>query len=457
VDAFLTSSFGTFVMTLWHGVLSVPSWQNFTYLAYGWALACGRQTITTYLWGSGAAQVKHFSRYYAFLGGALFHRRAQLWARVIRCGGALGPAKAIIEVRLDDATMKKTGRHIQGAAHYRNGAGTARQEYRTLWGINLVWAIMRIPLQFWPGHHLSLPIGLELYLKETLANKLKVPYRSRSALARRIVDQVAAELPTRAIRVATDGGYATQAFLRDLPPNVEVVGRFLLTGKRSQPPPPRVKGQRGAPRKKGDVIGSPKTLATPSPAWHPPPQEAGAVIQSWVGIWHSVLPGRLLRVVVVWRPHLDGPAQPKSRKAFGHLKPLEAFFSTDVSLSAHTILETYEDRGAMQIDIRDGHAYYGIAQDQCRKFEHMVGANTLRFLLAAARTLWFIVTSEPHADVVLQRLRPWYRHKVAPSQFDVAWACREVLQEAGIFPIPRVFTAVAEHQQEVDKPESIAA
>jgi len=161
--------------------------------------------------------------------------------------------------------------------------------------------------------------------------------------------------------------------------------------------------------------------------------------------------------VVVWRPHLDGPAQPKSRKAFGHLKPLEAFFSTDVSLSAHTILETYADRWAMEIDIRDGHAYYGIAQDQCRKFEHIVGANTLRLLLAAARTLWFIVTSEQHADVVLQRLRPWYRHKVAPSQFDVAWACREVLQEAGIFPIPRFFTAVAENQQEVDKPESIAA
>ena len=87
----------------------------------------------------------------------------------------------------------------------------------------------------------------------------------------------------------------------------------------------------------------------------------------------------------------------------------------------------------------------------------MVGANTLRLLLAAARTLWFIVTSEQHADVGLQRFRPWYRHKVAPSQFDVAWACREVLQEAEIFPIPRVFTAVAENQQELDKPTPIAA
>ena len=66
MDTFLTSSFGTFVMTLWCGILRTPSWHNFTYLAYGWALAWGRQTITTSLWGSGAAQGKHFSRSYAF-------------------------------------------------------------------------------------------------------------------------------------------------------------------------------------------------------------------------------------------------------------------------------------------------------------------------------------------------------------------------------------------------------
>ena len=177
----------------------------------------------------------------------------------MRFGASLVPTDAVIAVRLDEATMQKPGRHIQGAAHSRNGAGTARQAYRTLWGINLVWAIMRIPFKRWPGHPLSRPIGLERSRKEALATTRKVPYRSRSALARRLVDHVAAARPTRAIRVATDGGSATQAFLRDLPTNVDVVGRFLLTAKLYQLPPTRVKGQRGAPRKKGDVIGSPKT------------------------------------------------------------------------------------------------------------------------------------------------------------------------------------------------------
>lgn len=257
--------------------------------------------------------------------------------------------------------------------------------------------------------------------------------------------------------MATDGGYATQAFLRDLPSNVEVVGRFLLTAKLSQLPPSRVKDQRGAPRTKGALIGSPKTLATPSAAWQPHPQEAGALSQSWVGLWHSVLPGHPIRIVLVWRPHRTDKTHATGKKAFGHLKPLEAFFSTDVSLSPQAILEPSEDRWAIKIDIRDGHTYDGIAQDHCRKFAHMVGVNTLRLLLAAARTLWFIAASEQHADVSLQQFRPWYRHKVAPSQFDVAWVCQEALQEASIFPIPRFFTAVAENQPELDPSQPRAA
>lgn len=70
--AFIVSPFGLFVMSLFAGLFTVPSWQTFTVLAYGWAVASGeRQTITTYLWLTGATTVKHFSCFYRFLGGAL--------------------------------------------------------------------------------------------------------------------------------------------------------------------------------------------------------------------------------------------------------------------------------------------------------------------------------------------------------------------------------------------------
>src|SRR5215210_6852536 len=201
-------------MGLFDGLFPTPSWQTFTMLGYGWAVASGeRQTITTYLWLTGATSVKHFSCFYRFLGGALYEARWQVWARIIRCAAQWVLAEAVIVLLVDDSTKKKAGRQIEGVGHYRNGAGSARQEYRTLRGLNFVWGQMRVPVPGWPGQSVSIPIGLSLYLKEEQADKLKLPYQSRSTLAREIVDFVAAQLPTRRIRVLDDGGYATKDYL----------------------------------------------------------------------------------------------------------------------------------------------------------------------------------------------------------------------------------------------------
>jgi hypothetical protein len=91
----------------------------------------------------------------------------------------------------------------------------------------------------------------------------------------------------------------------------------------------------------------------------------------------------------------------------------------------------------IEIAIRDANAFDGLGQDQCRKRQRLLGANTFRLVMAAARTLWFIDQVERSREVNLCRYRPWYKQKVAPSHLDVVWACRESLHEAGIFPIPR--------------------
>jgi hypothetical protein len=231
VDTFVVSSFGTFVMGLFHGLFTAPSWQSFALLACGWALATDRHTITTYLWLTGATTVKHFSRFYVFLGCPLYTQRWHLWGAVIRQAAQFVPEGESIQVSFDDTTKKKAGQHIEGLARYRNGAGSARQEYRTLRGLNFVLGIMRLPLKHWPGHSLSVPIGLELYLKPAQAQALNVPYRSRSQLARAILDFVAEQLPGRPIRALADGGYATKDYGRALPAATHVVGRFPINAK----------------------------------------------------------------------------------------------------------------------------------------------------------------------------------------------------------------------------------
>jgi hypothetical protein len=453
--AFIVSPFGLFVMSLFAGSFTAPSWQTFTVLAYGWAVASGeRQTITTYLWLTGATTVKHFSCFYRFLGGALYEARWQLWARIIRGAAQWVPAEATIQIVVDDSTKKKAGQQIEGLGHYRNAAGSARQEYRTLRGLSFVWGVMRVPVPGWPGQSVSVPIGLSLYLKEEQAQRLQLPYQSRSTLAREIVDFVAAQLPTRRIRVLGDGGYATKDYLRQLPATVDVVSRMLITGKLYALPPKVASPRRGCPPKKGLSLGSPKTLARKRSGWQPHPTEAGALIQAWTGLWHTVLPGRLLRVVVVRRP-----LQARTRKP-GRRKPLprvEAFFTTDLTLSLTAILAQYRERWTVEITIRDSNAFAGFGQDQCRKRERVVGANTLRLVLAATRTLWFVEHAARTPAFELGRYRPWYRHKVAPSQLDIVWTWREALLAAGVFPIPRFAHDLAAIQQESPNALPLAA
>jgi hypothetical protein len=365
-------------MGLFHGFFTAPSWQSFKLLACGWALATDRH------------------------------------------------------ITFDDTTKKKAGQHLEGRARYRNGAGSARQAYRTLRGLNFVLGIMRRPLKHWPGHSLSVPMGLELSLPP--AHALHGPSRSRSQLARAILDFVAEPLPGRPIRALADGGYVTKDDGRSLPASIHVVGRVPISAKLYELPPTPTQKRRGARRKKGDLIGSPKTLAKTVMGWAPHPSEAGAEGQAWCGLWHSVLPGQLIQVVVGRRD------APRCLNTPGRRKPLpavEAFFTTALTLNIDAILREYRDRWAVEIAIRDANAFDGLGQEPCRPWHRIVGATTLRLVMPAARTRGFIAHVERSSGVPLCRYRPWDRQKVAPRQLDVVWACREALYEAGIFPIPR--------------------
>ena len=176
---FIVSSFGLFVMGLFAGLFTTPSWQTFSLLAYGWAVAGGeRQTITTYLWLSGATTVKHFSCFYAFLGGALYTLRWPLWGCIICCAVRWVPPEEPLVIEVDDSTKKKAGRHIRGSVTIATGPGRS--------GKNIARHRAELCLgdDAGPGAGVAgpeghVPIGLSLYLKEEQAQKLQLPYQSQ--------------------------------------------------------------------------------------------------------------------------------------------------------------------------------------------------------------------------------------------------------------------------------------
>ena len=430
MEPFMRSQFGAFLQRHFTDGFTKPSQQSFLLLALGWCLSPSRHTVANYLWRAGACAFKHFTCFYAFLGGPFYDRLDGLWIVVIKIAARYVPDDQPLRVRVDATTSKKTGRSIDGASTYRNGAGTARQEYRTLFGLNFVIAEMLIRLGPWPDALVSVPCGLALYVKKDKAEALGVPYQRPSELAREMLDRVCAVVgPERKVLSVQDGDYSTQYFLRDLPKNAEVVGRFPINSPLYAVAKPKAKGTPGPQAKKGARLGTAKTLAEEQAGWQPHPSEPGAEVCVIEGLWQSVLPGVVLRVVLVRRPALKQAKSKRQRQ-----KWLEAFFTTDRSLSLEEILAEYRGRWTIEITISAARQDYGLGQDRCRRYRRIVGINAFRLVIAAAQVLWFAEAVEEVASMDLVRYRPWYLQKQAPSLHDVVWACREHLNAEGITP-----------------------
>jgi hypothetical protein len=226
-----------------------------------------------------------------------------------------------------------------------------------------------------------------------------------------------------------DGDYATKAFLQHLPDTAQVGGRLPISSPLYGRPQPKQPSQPGPTAKKGPRLGNPKQLAEAAAedVWQAHPTEDGAEVLTVEGCWHSVLPGRWLRVVIVRRP----PEQVTKQK-----KPLEAFFTSWLSLNEQAILAEYRGRWSVEILIREAREHYGLGQDRCRKYERIVGVNGFRMVIGAAQVLWFAqeVERAQHQPVALHPYQPWYRQKQQVSLHDIAWAVRERLLLEGITP-----------------------
>lgn len=378
-----------------------------------------------YIWLSGGTNIKHYSRYYYFLSHCFGLCLEVLWMQVWQLLDQGFAPGEVIQLCIDDTTRKKSGRKIQGAGWYRNGAGSARQEYRSLWGLNFVYLTLTL---FWGEHRLILPMGLRIYLKPQRAQQLGRPFESRSKLARQMLDQIADWLPQRAFLVIVDGGYATKAFLRKLPHNVHVVGRLPIDSQIYALPTPATKPTPGRPPTKGACLGSAKDWREAPKKWKPHPADPKLMIYTLTGIWHSVLPGVSIRVIAIWRKdQAPGTRRPK---------PLEAFFSTLIQTDPLDILQTYRRRWDIEISIRDANAFWGLAQDKCRNLQRIFALNSFRILMATMRILWITqITQNQQLD--LKHLRPWYRKKVALSQMDIQILFEQQLSQAGVLPTPR--------------------
>lgn len=232
-------------------VFTQPSFALFRHLVCAWVLCPGRRTGTRMIRTMDPASRRCHDAYHRFLRGGPW-RMATLWELlVVLLVSRLSP-QGVLPLDLDDTLFHKTGRKVDGAGIFRDAVRSLGSSVVYALGLNLVVLTLRIRPP-WGGEPLGLPIHVRLYRKGG---------PSHLDLGEAMLREIAGWLPSRTFALACDGVYASLAG-RCLP-RTHVTSRIRKDAALYEMPPPRRKGQRGRPRKKGPRLPSPEQMARQS-------------------------------------------------------------------------------------------------------------------------------------------------------------------------------------------------
>jgi len=272
------------------------------------------------------------------------------------------------------------------------------------------------------GRFFSLPVLFRLYLNHKAAARWRLAHRTRPQLAVEVLHLLCARFPHQRFHAYADSAYGGQSVLAHLPDNCDLTSRLPLEARLYEPPPERRPGTPGRPRKRGPRLPSPRQMLQQQPARRVTLELYGRKdkvrLVETVARWHDV-PQRPLKIVVV-EPLSGG-------------RPVQAFYSTDITQLAEQVLAEYAGRWSIEETFQGSKSHLGFEQPQGWSRQAVRRTAPVAMLLYSLTVLWF--AREGHA-LYKPPSRPWYRHKVRPSFADMLATLRYACLRQGVSTSP---------------------
>jgi len=234
-----------------------------------------------------------------------------------------------VVLAIDDTLVKKWGMSFFGLGYYPDptdkNPGAARRRVR-----GHCWVVLALLWEQGPGRWFCFPLGALLFAPERLCSRA-FPFQTKIELAAALLGRL--RFASRVI-LLVDNLYAKgQLIAAGLREGDALVSRLRSNAALYEPPPPRKKGQRGRPAKRGAQVSARQLWRRRSKRRRLVLRIYGKTVtlQAFVG---TVIPSRTLGerpIQVVIFLQRSG-------------KKMNVFFSTDLSLSAERLLELYAAR-----------------------------------------------------------------------------------------------------------------
>jgi hypothetical protein len=382
--------------------------QTFRLMLTAWVVCLGRRTISR-VWETTGRSADH-SHYPAF---RLFSAAVWNWDEVcrillVKLLAAFVPGARVWLV-IDDTLCHKRGAKVAFGGIFLDAVLSSKRHKVFRFGANWVTLGLVVQLPFRPDRFFCLNILWRLYAKKDQANL--GTHRTKSQLAREMVEEVASWLPGRRLIVVGDSAYLGKHLLKGLPENVAAVGPIHWKAALTEPLPPG----RGGRRKKGHALTTPRQ-ALEDERWpwqdlllrHPKGEKALRVKVLGPCCWYASAGPAALRVVLVRDP--DG----KWRD--------EALLATDLDLATEEVVIGYLRRWSVEVAYAEAKQLLGFHDPMVWCAAAVPRAHPMAWFVGSLVVLWYAQTGrrEPAAH----RRRPWYAHKVEPTFADMLACCR---------------------------------
>lgn len=424
---------------------TAPTYRHFQLLVAGWIHCRGRRTITAVAVASGAVETQHISVFHRFFSRAQWSLDAL--GQVLFCLAlAWLPADQPLYVLGDDTLARKQGKGISLATmHHDPLLSTAKKPF---FSFGHVWVVLAlwVPLPLGDARGFALPLLFRLYVGAKRGGQRDAPSRPRPgvrqraaaaahaahprptkpALLRELIALLARWASGRRLYVVVDSAYANRTLLEDRPANVHVLSRLRGDAALWARPPRRRPGQKGRPRRRGARLPSLQALAARRRRWEVLSltlygRRVRPQVFTLTALWYGALRDQPLRIVVVRDP------TGKRRD--------EAFFSTDLTLEAADLLESYAHRWTLEVAFHDQKQFLGFADPQQQTSRAVLRTAPLAGVVYALVLLWAAGQAQ-QGTAVGWVSRPWYRAKTAPSFLDLLTAVRQAAGPPAISSSP---------------------
>lgn len=386
------------------GCFTKPGYQRFVALMSGWILCIGKHTVTGVLRAAGVVGERDHSGFHRFFSrGAWCPDHVGLALMKLALG--LLPDSARIVATMDDTLARHTGKHIASAGMHRDPLLSCAA--RPFWHFGHNWVVFAIVVVFprW-GKTFSLPVLVRLYRTEKVNKAMGLPHSKLTEMASELIQLASSAFPERRFLIIADSNYVNRRVVRELPDNVDFVGRGRMDAAIYAPPPP-YQGK-GRPRVRGHKLASPQSRATRG-AWRCIEAQvygrpAKLKVQVFDALWYVVGYQRKLRFVVI----RDWP---------GHSKD-DVLVTTDLSMTAQQVITSYCGRWSLEETFGWVKSRLGF-QDPHNRTQHAVQRTAPMALWAYTLVICWYANWAKRRKRLPFREAPWYRTKKSPSFADM--------------------------------------